>query len=255
MGNFFESIKNMFSGSTKLTWLQVLILGLVPLGQLWARIFNFNGSLDKWWMMFPLFLIPPFSFLPLLLMKFGFVADGKGSNPLDYWIILPIIAKFIIPFIMPFIIDEDSEMLTSIVSLMLQLLTIMTANLIRRFNNCKPSYSQDRITVDSIGKASIDSTIAFGIGEITAFIIPWLPYVSIFITVLEFIPVLGDFVDSIFWTLGFAASYIIINMINQDNIVKFCSTPFTGNLQDKIPFFVAVVAIIGTRLFNSLSPI
>ena len=55
------------------TW-GVLIMGLIPLGQLWARIFNFNGSLDKWWLMFPLFLIPPFSFIPLILMKMGFVS-------------------------------------------------------------------------------------------------------------------------------------------------------------------------------------
>jgi hypothetical protein len=246
---------NFFSGPTKLTFLQVLILGLVPLGQLWARIFYFNGSLDKWWLMFPIFLIPPFSFIPLLLMKFGFVADGKGSNPLDYWMILPIIAKFIIPFIMPYIIDEDSEMLTSIVSLVLQLLTIMSVNLIRRYNNCVPPYAPNKITGDSIGKAAIDSTIAFGIGEISAFVIPWLPFVGIVITVLELIPVLGEFVDTILWTLGFVASYVLINMFNQDDMNKFCSTPFTGNLQDRIPFFISVIAIIATRVFNMFSPI
>jgi len=255
MGNFFGDIKNMFTGPSKLTWLQVLILGIVPLGQLWARIFYFNGTLDKWWLMFPMLLIPPLSFIPLIMMKFGYIADGKGSNPLDYWMILPIIAKFIIPFIMPFIIDEDSEMLTSIVSLILQLLTILTANLIRRFTNCKPPNAQDPITGDSIGKAAIDSTIAFGIGEISAFVIPWLPFVGIFISILEMIPVLGDFVDSILWTLGFVASYVLINMFNQDNMQKFCSTPFTGNLQDRIPFFISVVAIIATRVFNMVSPI
>lgn len=251
MGNVFGNIKDVFSGPSKLTWMQVLILGLVPLGQLWGRIFYFNGSLDKWWMMFPIFLIPPFSFIPLLMMKFGFVADGKGANPLDYWMILPIVAKFIIPFIMPFMIDEDSEMLTSIVTMVLQLLCVMIANLARRHMNCK----DQGITVDSIGKASIDSTIAYGIGDISAFAIPWLPFIGIVISVLEMIPVIGDFVDSILWTIGFVGAYVLINMFNQDNLGKFCSTPFTGNLQDKIPFFVAVVAILGTRLFNSFSPI
>jgi len=250
MANFFGSIKNMFSNSNKLTWSQVLIFGLVPLGQLWSRIFYFKGSLDKWWMMFPLFLIPPFSFLPLLLMKFGVVANGKGSNPLDYWIILPIIAKFIIPFIMPFVVNEDSKILTLIVSFILQLLTIMTANLINRSNNCKPRYSQDSVTIDSIGKAGIDSTISFGIGEITAFMMPFLPFIGVAISVLKFIPILGDFVDSIFWLLGFVASYVLINMVNYDSMSKFCSTPFTGNVQDKIPFFVAIVSIITLKIFS-----
>lgn len=243
-----ENIKNMFSGPTKLSWIQVLIFALIPLGQLWARIFYFNGSLDKWWLM--ILLIPPFSFIPLLMMKFGFIADGKGTNPLDYWMILPIIAKFIIPFIMPFMIDEDSEMLTSIVTMILQLLCVMISNLVRRYMNCT-----EGMTLDSIGKACIDSTIAFGIGDISAFIIPWLPYVGIAISVLEVIPVIGDFVDSILWTLGFVASYVLINMINQDDLMKFCSTPFTGNLQDRIPFFIAIIAIIAIRLFNTFSPI
>ncbi len=251
MGNVFGNIKNMFSGPTKLTWLQVLILGLLPLGQLWARIFYFNGSLDKWWLMFPMLLFPPFSFIPLLMMKFGFVADGKGSNPLDYWMILPIVAKFIIPFIMPYIIDEDSETLTSIVSLILQLLCVIVANLTRRYTNCK----NQGITVDSIGKAAIDSTIAFGIGDISAFVIPMLPFVGIFISVLEMIPIIGDFVDTILWSFGFIAAYVLINMFNQDNLSKFCSTPFTGNLQDRIPFFICLVVMIGTRLFNTYSPI
>ena len=251
MGNFIGNLKNMFTGPTKLTFIQVLILGLFPLGQLWARIFYFNGSLDKWWLMFPMFLIPPFSFVPLLLMKFGFVADGKGTNPLDYWMLLPIIAKFIIPFIMPFIIDEDSETLTTIVTMVLQLLCIMTANLARRHMNC----NQQGITVDSVGKATIDSTIAFGVGDISSFIIPWLPFVGTVISVLEMIPLIGDFVDSILWTIGFVGAYVLINMFNQDNLVKFCSTPFTGNLQDKIPFFVAIVAIVGTRLFDAFSPV
>ena len=51
MGNFLSSI-NVNDG--KLSWNQVLMLGLVPLGQLYARVNIFNGSLDKWWLMFPL---------------------------------------------------------------------------------------------------------------------------------------------------------------------------------------------------------
>lgn len=246
MEYFFGNIKKMFNGESKLTWTQVLILGLIPLGQLWARIFYFNGSLDKWWLMFPMLLIPPFSFIPLLMMKAGFVKEGKGANPLDYWMIIPIVAKFVIPFIMPFMINQDSEILTSIVTMIFQMLCIMIANLARRHMNCK----EQGITMDSIGKAGIDSTIAFGIGDISSLVIPLVPFVGIFTSTIEMIPFIGGFVDSILWTLGFVTAYVLINMFNQDNISNFCSTPFTGNLQDKIPFFISVAAIIGTKLFN-----
>ncbi len=251
MGNFTSTMSNILKGGTnKLSWMQVLILGLIPLGQLWARIFYFNGSLDKWWLMFPLLQFPPFSFLPMLMMKFGFVADGKGSDPVDKIMILPIIAKFIIPFILPFIIDEDSTMLYTIVGFVLQLLTIMVANMTRRYTNC------NGVTMDSVGKAGIDSTISYAMGEVTAFAIGFVPFVGMFISILEMIPIIGDFVNSILWSVGFAGTYIIINMFNQHpNMQKFCSVPFTGNLEDKIPFLVSLLILVGINAFNAFSPI
>jgi hypothetical protein len=243
----FDFITDKFKGGNRLSWMQVLVMGLVPLGQLWARIFYFKGSLDKWWLMFPLLLFPPFSFIPLIMMKFGMVADGKGSDPVDKIMLLPIIAKFIIPFILPFIVDEDEHaFLFSLVGFVLQLLTIMVANLTRRHTNCKD------ITTDSVGKAGIDSVIAYGMGDITAFAIGFIPFVGMFFSVLEMIPVIGDFVNQIVWSLGFAATYIIINMFNQDNMSKYCSTPFTGNVQDKIPFIISIIAIIGLNFVSSL---
>lgn len=247
MGNFFSSITNIMKDSGKLSWSQVLILGLIPLGQLYARVKIFNGSLDKWWLMFPLLLFPPFSFIPMIMMKFGFVADGTGSNPLDNFVLIPIIAKFIIPFILPFIINEDSTILFTIVSFILQLLTVMTANLIRRKDNCK------EITTNSVGKAGIDSTIAIAMGELTAFAIGFIPFIGMFISILENIPFVGDLIGSLVWSIGFAGTYVIINMFNQHpNINKFCVTPFTGNLEDKIPFLGSLAVIIAVNAYGAL---
>lgn len=242
---FFDFLKN----DSKLSWLQVIVMSLIPLGQLWARVFYFSGSLDKWWLMFPLLLFPPFSFLPLIMMKFGFVADGKGSDPVDKIMLLPIIAKFIIPFILPFMIDdEEHALLFTIVGFILQFLTIMVANLTRRYNTCN-----NTITTDSVGKAGIDSVIAFGMGEIVPFAIGFVPFIGLIYTLIEMIPYIGDFVHQIFWSLGFAGAYVVINMFNQDSIGKFCSTPFTGNTQDRIPFFISLIILIGINVFNSMS--
>lgn len=230
----------------QLTWKEVIILGLVPLGQLWARVFNFNGSLDKWYFLIPIFLFPPLSFIPLIMMKYGMIEDGKGSTPVDKIMLLPIIAKLIIPFVLPFIIDEDSETIYSIVNFVLQLLLIIVANLTRRYNTC------NSITVNSIGKATIDSTVAYGIGNLIAFIIPWLPFIGLIFSLLEMIPFVGDSVNNILWGLGFASTYVIINMVNQDSIDKFCSTPFFGNIQDQIPFVISIIIIVITEIVNNL---
>jgi hypothetical protein len=246
MGSF-DFITNLLGNANRLSWMEVLVMGLLPLGQLWARIFNFKGSLDKWWLMFPLLLFPPFSFIPLIMMKFGMVQDGKGSNPVDKIMLLPIIAKFIIPFVLPFIIDNDEhEFLFSLVGFVLQLLTIMVANLTRRYSNCND------ITTDSVGKAGIDSVIAYGVADITAFGIGFVPFIGVIFNIIEMIPFVGDFVNQIIWSLGFAATYIIINMFNQDDMQKYCTTPFTGNVQDKIPFIVSIISIIGLNFVNSI---
>ena len=177
---------------TKLSWLNILIMGIIPLGQLWARIFYFKGSLDKWWLMFPILLFPPVSFIPLILMKYGYIKDGKGTNPIDKIMLLPIIAKFIIPFVLPYIIDETEHViLFGIVGFILQLLTIMIANLTRRHYNCtkdnKPGAMSENITVNSIGKAGIDSVIAYGIGEIISNIIGFIPVINIVLEIFNFL--------------------------------------------------------------------
>ena len=246
MGNFLSSIFPSFQDSGKLSWNQVLIMGLIPLGQLYARVKIFNGSLDKWWLMFPLLLFPPLSFIPLIMMKFGSISDGKGANPVDDFMLIPIIAKFIIPFVLPFIIDEDSSFLFAIVSFVLQLITVMTANLIRRKDNCKD------ITTDSFGKAGIDSTIAIAMGEVTSYAIGFIPIIGMFVSILKGLPLIGGLVDSLIWSVGFAGTYIVINMFNQEDMNKYCSTPFTGNTQDRVPFLASLGLLIGVNALRGI---
>jgi hypothetical protein len=222
------------------TW-EVLIMGLIPLGQLWARIFNFNGSLDKWWLMFPLFLVPPFSFIPLILMKMGFVADGSGTNPLDYWILCPILTKIITDILM-----DDSTPFQMVTALLIQLISVLASNLMRRYENCNRT-----ITVNSVGKAIIDSVTAFGMGSIVQMLIPMLPFVGIFFSLISMIPIIGTFVSTFIWILGFAGSYILINMFNQVSMNNYCSSPFTGTLSDRVPFVIGIIGIIVSKLLGT----
>lgn len=228
----------------KLSWNEVGILGLIPAGQLYARIFKFNGSLDKWFLMFPLLLFPPLSFIPLILMKFGYVDNGNGSSPYDLIMILPIIVKFLIPFILPYFIDD--RIIGIIVSFILKLLMVMICNLYRRYDNC------NSITLNSIGKAGIDSVISTSVGDVVPIAMKFVPFVGFLYTILSFFPIIGDekILNSIFWSVGFGASYILINMFNQLDMEKYCSSPFMGNIEDKVPFLSAIGVLFGAHAFN-----
>jgi hypothetical protein len=245
MGNFFSSFTKL-KDSGKLSWKQVLIMGLIPLGQLYARVEIFRGSVDKWWLMFPLLLFPPLSFIPLIMMKYNLVADGNGTKPIDYNILIPIIAKLIIPFVLPLVIEEDSSVLYSIVNLVLLLITSMIANLIRRNENCKG------ITFNSFGKAGMDSTLALAGGEITSFAIGFVPLIGTAISLLKGIPFIGSIIDQLIWSIGFTGTYVIKNMFNQNNMNKFCSSPFIGNSEDHIPFIISLVVLIGVNYMKSI---
>jgi hypothetical protein len=233
-----------FSTTDKISWLGVLLWSFVPLGQLWVRIFNFKGSLDKPWMLLPFFLFPPLSLITMVMIKFGFIQDGKGSEPVDKVMLLPLIAKFAIPFILPYLIDDEegeNEQIIYYISLVLQFLMVVVAMMTRRYINC------NSITFDSFGKASIDSLITYGFANLVPMIMGWVPFIGIVVTALEMIA--GDFVNDILWSFGFIASYALVNMFNQEDMNAYCNAPFFGYTKDQV---LAGISIVISVLSNFL---
>lgn len=242
-----------FDNVNKISWLQVLLFSFIPLGQLIVRIFYLNGSLDKLWLMFPILLIPPFSLIPLLLIKFGFVQDGKGSDPIDKIMLLPLIARIVTLFVLNSM-GINGPLIFILINLLINLSTIIIANITRRYYNCE----KEGVTMDSVGKAVIDSTIAYAISEATPLIISYLPFIGVVYRFLGLFTQNGNIIDVIFSNMGFAVAYILINMFNQDDINQFCSTPFTGNVVDRIAFFISLIVIFLTKsygLAKNFSPI
>jgi len=234
-----------FDNANKISWLQVLLFSFIPFGQLIARIFYLNGSLDKLWLMFPMLLFFPFSLIPMLLIKFGFVQDGKGADPIDKIMLLPLIARIVALFALNSI-GINSPLLFILINLLINLSTILIANISRRYYNCE----KEGITTDSIGKAIIDSTIAYAISEVSPIIISYLPFIGGIYELLGLFTQNGNIIDGIFSNMGFAVSYILINMFNQDNIDQFCNTPFGGNYVDRIAFFISIIVIFLTKIYG-----
>lgn len=72
----------------QITWLKLFIYSLIPLSDLYLRIFKLNSSIDRIWTLFPLFQLPIFNLIPLVMMKFNYIKRGKmRSYPFDMFII------------------------------------------------------------------------------------------------------------------------------------------------------------------------
>jgi len=239
---------------TQLSIIQTIVVALIPISQLYARIVWLNGSLDKIWTLIPIFWFPPFSFVPALMMKFGWVADGPGGKPYDNWMWIPIISKFVlaslIPMFMELFFEEPSDIAILFTGLFMQLLINMLPNIIKRYKDC------GNITFNSVGKAFVDGTIENAIGDLLPFVLGFVPFVGIGLTIIEMIPFFGGFTDSIIWSLGYAITYIIMNMFNGYELNKYCNTGFFGMIpSDTIAFIVLLIITILIKVFNEYSPI
>jgi hypothetical protein len=242
------------SNTERISLIRAILISIIPFGQLWARTFWLDGSLDKAWLMFPFFLIFPFSIIPSLAMYFGFVKKGIGGKPYDNFMWIPIIFKFLLSFLIPKFLelfyDDPSDTTIFIYIFIIQLFIGMIPNLIRTYNLC------NNLPFNSFGKAFVDSTIANGVGELLPFILGWMPFIGFFLTIIGMIPVIGEQIENLLWSVSFAFGYIFINMVNANNLGKYCNSDFLGrDFMDKFGFFVMLFLTLFIKVFNEVSPI
>lgn len=217
---------------------------LLPMAQLYARIFWMNGSLDHWWLLIPIFWFPPFSLVPALMIYFGKVKNGQGKTaPYDWWMLLPVIIKFCIGILVSYLVSEPS-FFSAFIPLMIQIGVNAIPHYYRAVNNCGPSFSH-------IGKAFIDGIIENGVGDIAPTILKFVPFVGIAFRLLDRIPIIGPFVDKIIWSIMYLGTYIIINMINEGiDIQKFCNIGFFGKITDIIAAVIFLISSLALCSYN-----
>lgn len=213
MGGILSSLGLGDLGDNKFGWIATIFGSLLgPIGHLVLRVLYLNGSLDKPWLFLP-GSIPPFSIGANILMKWGFVQNGPGAPVYDYWMLIPIIAKFICSFISS--MGGDNIGLT-IALLIVQLIATMVPNYIRMSANC-----QGKVDWEGFKKIFVDSYGTFGLAQMLPMILPRLPMIGMMIGFLNHIPGFRDML----WSLGFATAYILTNMINQNKIAQYCTNP------------------------------
>jgi hypothetical protein len=210
----------------ELSILQIILYILIPFAPLYARVVDLNGSLDHAWTMFPLFNIAPFSIIPILMMAFGIIKKGNGSKPYDYFMLIPIIFRFITSILVGIVIHNP--VIKTLIVLSLSMLSIMVPNLLRRNENCKDKTDKDNKTSYSVMNSKqwyrsfVDSIFELGFGEIFVVMMMFIPFIGIGFKLIGMVPVIGKFVNDIIWCFGFICGYIIINMYNQNNMDDMC---------------------------------
>ena len=228
-----------------ISWTDVFIYSIVPMGQLLARVKYLGGSLDKWYLLFLFF--PPFSFIPMILMKYGIIKKDKKKSLYDNSILFPFVMKLIFPIILPlFINNNESPVLFQSILTGTFILSLFITNMYRRVVLC------GSMTTDSIGKALIDSIFMEATSRSLPYIFEYIPLIGTVIRIVKRLPN----VDAAYMNVASSASvvmgYLMVNLFNQTNVKKFCKKNFYGNTSDKIMLFYGTAIITVFVILNSM---
>ncbi len=215
------------------------IYTIVPFGQLIMRVQKFGGSLDKVYLFFPLFFIPPFSIVPVLFAKFGFLHKSNVENIIDPYIIIPIIFRFILIFGLALFGNFGGPLLQA----GLVLVSLIAVNMYRSSidDNCIKS---DAPNMDKTIKNVADSMAQYSMGLLTVSLIYMIPFINLFLDLIGSIPFpivghLNSLMNPVFWSIGLAGGYVLVHMYDAyiTNKTEACASKI-----DSIRTIVSVVA-------------
>ena len=222
-----------------LTWAQVLMYSLLPFGDILGRIFCKNGSVDNLWTLFPLFQLPLFGLVPLIMMKNNTIKNGKlKTKPYDSFIILSIIIRLATTMASrnsgypnKLIIDVVGTFVAIYMPILIRIFS-------PRCNLCKKygTKSSIEIFIKSLAQASIIQSIIV----IFSIAIPHVPYVGSIFSAISSIPIIGE---TILFSIFYLPFYSVNNMINENNLKKFCK----GHKYAAISGIVGFVLLVMTN--------
>jgi len=216
-----------------------------PVGQLYMRFKYYNGSLDKLWLLlFPLFWIPPFSFIPLIWVYFGWMHKIPASSGklLDYTLLFPIISKLILPFIM----DADSPlgMMGQFTITIFILLTMFFLNIWHKRDIINASKCSNLNITSVIGRALAEAMFHFACATLPEYLLRMIPIQGEIIGGIMDMPLVGGLIKTGIWIAGYIFGYVFTHMY---------SSNFTSNVCDpsyRLEVIIAFLAFIVACMFN-----
>ena len=224
------------------SWIDLFIYSLFPLSDLYIRATKLNGSIDHMWTLFPLFQLPIFNLLPLLMIKTKLIKRGKmkpdlkDGKPYDIFILMFVLMKY---FVTIAVKNETSHSLE--IDILGTYISLLLPFLVRHYspgnNTCLKSKWLTPLT-RLMGQSG-------------------MIYLAIF-SFIYFIPKLrtiyNQFGENITMFMFYFFAYIITNMLNENNIKDFC---FKDKDSKKILFFgmisIVMVFLLKKKLIESSS--
>jgi hypothetical protein len=218
MDKFLKSFTTIKGDNVQMNIPEMLMYGLIPgFGQLLMRIDKFGGSLDKPYLLFPLLLFPPFSFIPVLAAKFGFLNKVDGGKILDIYVLIPIIFRFILILVMAQIGLPGGILL----QVGLIFAAIFITNIIRVLTEerCKLPSGVSGNFGNKLLKEMADSMVEYAAGILVLFSTEFIPIIGGILGGLRQLqlPVIGDIsqiIDASIWSIGLVCGYMIMKMID-----------------------------------------
>lgn len=232
----------------------IILHSLIPGGQLFARINNYNGSLHNWWL---LLLIPftlPLNFISAIPVSISIIisyiinllsiillpiTDTKpNSSPLsliDYNILWPIVLKLYLSLLS---INTGFKYSLNIIFFIIIVFFGAIINSIKIGKLC----NSDNI-IHNILKSIYSSIINYNIGSLlSAILLLIFPNEDTSINSYR-----KSIEKSIYWTIGYTISYIINNMIIQNDINTYCSRPPFDNIREILTLIGSILLIINLK--------
>ena len=255
---FISSFFTFKGDKVNMSILEMLMYGLIPgFGQLLMRVDKFGGSLDKPYLLFPLLLFPPFSFIPVLIARFGFLKKAEGENILDIYVIIPIIFRFILIFVMAQIGSPGGLLLqVGLVFGALLLTNIIHVMTEERCKSFKGGLGKKLL------KETSDSMMQYAIAMLLVFSTEFIPILGEILEGLRDIPFpgiskLSAFIDTSIWSIGLVCGYMMMNMVDVNYIET--KDACSGNIGKTriiisiIAFAVSIVYQFHGQLSNMVS--
>ena len=216
ISRLFTFLKTLFGGKTLVaTIMKFLIKIILPLlggvpGQLIARMKYLNGSLDKWWLLFPMLTVYPFSIVPTAMIVLNEIKPGVDDElPYDGFLRTVMLLGVTFPALN---LLFDTTWLFPLYSLYTLGSWFFIFSMRDKKKCLKSRGREDGFQLGKFLKSASIGSVAFIILKIYLDLFgDSIPLIGMVIGKIGDIPLLGDmFIHS----LAAASTYILVNMLN-----------------------------------------
>ncbi len=201
--------KSWFKGG-QLNAAEFWLCSIIPMGQLYARVEIMDGSINHAWTMFPLFMVPPFQFVPIIMMNLGIIKKGKGGKPYDWYMLIPIMVQIFLSMV-----KDKGVPINSTVTFLVSYFAIVIPFIIRSLRYCQGIDFQG--VLNSAGLAIYVQAMV----NVFQFILPFIPIIGVAANSIKLmVPSIGS---AMLWTLSYIPGYVLANMYSGNDVNKYCS--------------------------------